>query len=211
MLEMFKSKMIVRKKSRRSDLMMNSKKILSEFLVSEQARKEFEDWEEENEEVLKIIEPDCIKIPCSCVSEASNAPLLNALPKGTSLPNCFLHLIETQSQLIDVRPASAEEQISPYRNELVLDILGLKSKGKDCKDILFELTDGAKSNEKGDDFTINSSSLSEVERIVPLETPELIEKTSKSNISEDKKKVWNLVSYIKCLLKKHTKLKTNSQ
>lgn len=52
---------IVEKKSRVTDLVMNSKQVLTEILMDEETRKRQEEWEESKEDVLQIIELECIK------------------------------------------------------------------------------------------------------------------------------------------------------
>lgn len=52
---------MVEKKSRVTDLVMNSKQVLNEILMDEETRQRQEEWEESKEEVLQIIELECIK------------------------------------------------------------------------------------------------------------------------------------------------------
>lgn len=52
---------VVEKKTRVTDLVMNSKQVLSEFLMSDESRKMQEEWEEKNEKVIQVIELDYIK------------------------------------------------------------------------------------------------------------------------------------------------------
>ncbi|XP_071055386.1 uncharacterized protein [Onthophagus taurus] len=57
---------IVEKKTRVTDLVMNSKQVLSELLMSEETRNKQAEWEESNEMVLQVIELDCIKPEEAC-------------------------------------------------------------------------------------------------------------------------------------------------
>ncbi|KAK9730818.1 hypothetical protein QE152_g14202 [Popillia japonica] len=52
---------VVEKKTRVTDLVMNSKQVLSEYLLSDESRKFQEDWEEKNEKVIQVIELDYIR------------------------------------------------------------------------------------------------------------------------------------------------------
>ncbi|GJQ85864.1 hypothetical protein Trydic_g15322 [Trypoxylus dichotomus] len=52
---------VVEKKTRVTDLVMNSKQVLSEYLMSDESRKQQEEWEEKNEKVIQVIELDYIK------------------------------------------------------------------------------------------------------------------------------------------------------
>lgn len=52
---------VVEKKTRVTDLVMNSKQVLSEYLMSDESRKQQEEWEEKNETIIQVIELDYIK------------------------------------------------------------------------------------------------------------------------------------------------------
>ncbi|KAK9738934.1 hypothetical protein QE152_g9430 [Popillia japonica] len=52
---------VVEKKTRVTDLVMNSKQVLSLYLMSDESTKYQEDWEEKNEKVIQVIELDYIR------------------------------------------------------------------------------------------------------------------------------------------------------
>lgn len=177
---------IVEKKSRVTDLVMNSKQVLTELFLNEEEKKKQEDWEEAKEDVIQVINLDCV--------HADDMDKLMEKVKLTSIESCPTSADEDE-----------DENYTPLPKDEMLDLIDLSEEAfvEEEKNLVC-VKDEQHQGGKGDEYkkTQNINMIPRSSKSLPASSAQ-----SSHNLDEtkkDKKKKWNFGNKIWGFFKKHT-------